>query len=359
MRFKYKTFHIKKLYIFFIILSLNIFFFSTIKLNAKAFEVKNIEISEPFEINFDKNEIIDAGFKNAFNELISLITDSNDQKKIKDIKLNEIKSMIETFSIKEEKFINETYFVNLGVLFNKKKIFNFLENRNIFPSIPNRKKFLFIPIIIDEDKKDLLIFSDNLIFSEWNNYNQSYDLLEYILPTEDLEDLSILKEKYEIIEEYDFKDITNKYFLNDSIILLVFKNKNEIRTLSRITINDEVSLKNQSFFNKDLNKLNETIQIINNLKTNYEDYWKKSNRINTSIKLSLNVQIDTKDDFKVSEFEKKLNQIDLIYDFFITKFNNDNVFYEIIFNGTPNTFLKTMGENDLFFNTQNKIWILK
>ena len=64
MRSKYKIFHIKKLYIFFIILSLNIFFFSTIKLNAKAFEVKNIEISEPFKINFDKNEIIDAGFKN-------------------------------------------------------------------------------------------------------------------------------------------------------------------------------------------------------------------------------------------------------------------------------------------------------
>ena len=32
--------------------------------------------------------------------------------------------MIETFSIKEEKFINKTYNLNLGVSFNKKKIFN-------------------------------------------------------------------------------------------------------------------------------------------------------------------------------------------------------------------------------------------
>ena len=326
---------------------------------AKAFKVENIEISEPFEINFDKNEIIDAGFKIAFNELISLITDSNDQKKIKNIRLNEIKSMIETFSIKEEKFINEIYYVNLGVLFNKKKIFNFLENKNIFPSIPNRKKFLFIPIIIDEDKKDLLIFSNNLIFSEWNNYNQSYNLIQYILPTEDLEDLRILKKNYENIEEYDFKDITNKYFLNDSIVLLVFKNKNELRTLSRITINDEVSLKNRSFLDINLNSLNQTINVINNLKTNYEDHWKKSNRINTSIKLSLNVQIDTKNNYKVADFEKKLGQIDLIYDYFITKFNKDNAIYEIIFNGTTNNFLKIMGENNFYFNTQNKIWILK
>ena len=326
---------------------------------AKAFKVENIEISEPFEINFDKNEIIDAGFKIAFNELISLITDSNDQKKIKNIRLNEIKSMIETFSIKEEKFINEIYYVNLGVLFNKKKIFNFLENKNIFPSIPNRKKFLFIPIIIDEYKKDLLIFSNNLFFSEWNNYNQSYDLIEYILPTEDLEDLRILKKNYENIEEYDFKDITNKYFLDDSIVLLIFKNKNEVRTLSRISINDEVSLKNRSFLDINLNSLNQTINVINNLKINYEDHWKKSNRINTSIKLSLNVQIDTKNNYKVAEFEKKLGQIDLIYDYSITKFNKENAIYEIIFNGTTNNFLKTMSENNFYFNTQNKIWILK
>ena len=78
--------------------------------------------------------------------------------------------MIESFSIKEEKFINEIYYVNLGVSFNKKKIFNYLEKKNIFPSIPIKKKFLFIPIIIDENKKDLLIFENNKIFDKWN-YN--------------------------------------------------------------------------------------------------------------------------------------------------------------------------------------------
>ena len=49
--------------------------------------------------------------------------------------------MIESFSIKEEKFINEIYYVNLGVSFNRKKIFNFLERNNIFPSIPLKKKY--------------------------------------------------------------------------------------------------------------------------------------------------------------------------------------------------------------------------
>ena len=71
--------------------------------------------------------------------------------------------------------------------------------------------------------------------------------------TEDLEDINLIKSKYEFIEEYDFKEITDKYFLNDSIIALFFKSKNDVRVLSRIKIKDEINIKNQSFSNIDLN----------------------------------------------------------------------------------------------------------
>ena len=124
--------HSKFLYIFFIFLSLIIFFFSTAKCYGKAFNIDNINISRPFEINFNKNEVIDEGFEKAFFELISIIVTSIDKEKINKIKLNEIKGMIESFSIKEEKFVDEIYYVNLGVSFNKKKIFNYLKKKIFF-----------------------------------------------------------------------------------------------------------------------------------------------------------------------------------------------------------------------------------
>ena len=68
-----------------------------------------------------------------------------------DTSLNEIKSMVETFSIKEEKFINQTYYLNLGVSFNKKRVFSYLEQKNIFPTQIIKEKFLFIPIIVDQE----------------------------------------------------------------------------------------------------------------------------------------------------------------------------------------------------------------
>lgn len=267
--------------------------------------------------------------------------------------------MIESFSIQEEKFINEIYYVNLGVSFNKKKIYKYLEERNIFPSVPNRKKFLFIPIIIDENKKDLLIFDKNEILKNWNINTEKTHLIEYLLPTEDLEDLDQIKKNYEIIEQYDFKEVTSKYNLDDSIISLIFRNKDGLRVLSKITYNNNVVIKNESFPLRNLNDKDQINKLIKELKLVYEDHWKKINQINTSIKLLLNIKISNKNSEILSNFEKNLNNLDLINHFFITKFDKDYTYYQVIFNGTPSTFLKTMEEKDYNFNTQNKIWSIR
>ena len=351
--------HSKNLYIFFLFLSLVLFFFSTDKVYAKSFNIKNIEVSKPFEINFDKNKVIDEGFIKAFSELISLITVSSDHKIIKNIKLKQIRSMIESFSIKEEKFIDEIYYVNLGVSFNKKKILNFLEKKNIFPSIPTKKKFLFIPIIIEENKENLLVFSNNKFYDEWNNDSESFYLIEYILPTEDLEDLNLIKKQYDLIEQYDFKEITSKYYLDDSIVALIFINQKTIRILSRITVNDKVFLINESFSNIDINNTDQLSTIIKSLKIMYEDYWKNFNQINTSIKLPIYIKVNSGDNLKVSRLENTLDEVNLIYDYFISKFDRDFIYYQIIYNGTPDIFLKSMEKQNFNFNTQNKTWVLK
>ena len=112
MRFNIKQFNYKRLYIHFCFLVLLNIFFSTENIEAKTFSVNDIEISTPFEINFNKNKIIDEGFAQAFNRLVLSILQTQDQKKLSKTPLVLIKSMIETFSIQEEKFIDEVYYLN-------------------------------------------------------------------------------------------------------------------------------------------------------------------------------------------------------------------------------------------------------
>ncbi|MDA7813978.1 hypothetical protein N8990_03615 [Candidatus Pelagibacter sp.] len=359
MKFNIKFLTFRKLYIHFCFLALLNIFFSTANVNAKSFSINDIEISTPFEINFNKNQIIDEGFLEAFNELVLSIVQTKDQKKLRKTSLAKIKGMIETFSIKEEKFINEIYYLTLNVSFNKKKVFNLLESKNIFPSLPIKKDVLFIPIILDENKDEILIFSESYLFNNWNLDIKKYHLLNFILPTEDLEDFNLIKDNSKNLENYNFELIIKKYNLEDHIIMIVFKNDKEIRVLNKINFNKKMDLKNLKFQNLSLENEKEFQQFIENLKDVYENYWKSNNEINTSIKLTLTVSIDNNDNLKISKFEEALSNGDLIYDFYIFKINNKSNVYKIIFNGSPDHFLKIMKDKNYDFDIQDQIWVLK
>ena len=352
-------YYIKRLYIFFSTLALIIFFFSTEVVKAKSFEINDIEIVQPFEINFDKNKAIDLGFKKAFFELVYSLIKSSDFKKIDNIRLNEIKGMIETFSVKKEKFIDQKYYLNLGVSFNKKKIYRYLEKKNIFPSRILKEQFLFIPIIINENGNDLSIFSNNPIYDNWNEITERYHLINYLLPSEDLEDLNLIKEKLDFLETYDFNDITKKYFLKNSIISLITIGNNEVRILTKIYNDKNEIIKNSSF--KSINIDNETDLnfLITNLKSLFEDTWKKLNEINTSIKVPITIKIKNDDLKKSDNFELSLNEIDLVNDYSIQKFDKEFVFYEVLFNGTVQNFINIMKNKKYNLNTQKKIWIIE
>jgi len=358
MRLNIKLFNYRRLYIHFCFLALLNIFFSTENIQAKTFSINDIEISAPFEINFDKNNIIDEGFLQAFERLVLSTVQTKDQNKLNKVSLGLIKGMIETFSIKEEKFIDEVYYLSLNVSFNKKKVLNLMERKNIFSSLPVKKNIFFLPIIVDNNKDEISIFSENYIFNNWNSNNQKYHLLRYILPTEDLEDFNLIKKNSKYLESYSFNEIIKKYNLDEYIISIIFKENNLVKVLNKINFNQEEDIKNTSFQNLDIDNNQDADELVKNLKTIYENYWKSKNEINTSVKISLTISVNN-NNTEIKKFEEILDNMDMVYDFYIYKLNNKNSFYKIIYNGLPDHFLKVMKNKRYEFDIQDQIWVLK
>ena len=196
------------------------------------------------------------------------------------------------------------------------------------------------------------------MFKNWNLYNKKYHLLNYVLPTEDLEHFNLIKKNLNNLESYNFEEILNKYNFDDFIIMIVFKSNQKIRVLNKISLNQKHNLKNFNFNEIDLNNHDDLIKFIESLKLIYEDFWKSQNEINTSLKLPLNISIDNTNNIKIHKFEKILSEMDLIYNFNIYKFNNKNNFYKVIFNGSPDKFLEVMSYQNYDFEIKNKIWVL-
>jgi len=354
-----KLLKLQKVYIFFTSIVLSIIIFSSAFSQPNAFKVSNIEISSPFELNFNKNRAIDGGFKISFLNLLTMITTSGDQNKIKNISIKELKAMIDSFTISDEKFINNEYFAKLETTFDKRKILNYLEKRNIFPSIPLRNKILLVPILVDIEMDSIHLFNDNIFYDKWNQEKKNYELLNYLLPSEDLEDLNEIQKISNTIEDYDFSNLISKYDLNDYIISIIYKDKNEVRILSKINLNNSLKINNQKYTKTNLNNDKDFQKILENLKTIYEDSWKKNNEINTSIKLTMTLSIAAKNHKKITKLEEMLNVVDLVSDFYIAKFDNKKIQYKIIYNGSPKTFLNEMNKNDFDITMKNNIWTVK
>ena len=73
--------------------------FSTEYSKAKNYIVKNVEIIEPYGVDFKKNKMIDKAFRSAFNVLIGKILISDDLNEIKNVNTMLIKSMVDSFII--------------------------------------------------------------------------------------------------------------------------------------------------------------------------------------------------------------------------------------------------------------------
>ena len=341
-------------YILFLIIFIIFIKFSTEKVLANSYKVSDIEISEPYNLNFSKEKVIDVAFKNAFEELIFTLLTSEYYYLNKDVNIKIIKSLIDSFSIVDEKFIDKKYIANFNVNFNKKEVLNYLYKNNIYASIPQKKKLFLLPILVDTNRSDISLLSENPFYLNWTKFTKKYHLLDYVLPNEDLDDLNIIKNNINNLEDYEFKEIITKYQLKDYIIVILFKNEKSIRVLTRIKFNNEFILLNENFPYKSIN--NDIEVIINSLKISYENSWKKINLINTSIKLPITISLDSSKFSLIKKFENKIENMDLVYNYYIESFSNNEVIYKIVYNGTPNKFLEEFNPDNIKVDLTNNVW---
>ena len=195
-------------------------------------------------------------------------------------------------------------------------------------------------------KNDLILFSENEFYKNWINENDKKDLIEYVLPNEDLEDINFIRERYSELENYNFEEIINKYSLDSYIISLFYKNSEKNKVLSKINLNDRLVLDNQVYksFNSQI-ELKKTI--IREIKIIFNDLWKKENQVNTSIKLPLIISVNLNENKKIENFEKIIENLDLVSNFNISKIDNKKIYYTLIYNGTPKAFISNIEDADI------------
>jgi len=330
---------IKKItYIVFILIFLSIILSRQSSASNHILAIKKLEISKKIDLEFSRSKIIDEAFNRAFYRLLSQILNSTDINKLKNVHMKEIKTLIENFKIKNEIFRESKYYADFDVYFNKNKLKFFLEKKNLFYSNPRKISVLFLPIIIEQE--NLYLFNENIFYKHWLNNKDQSGLINYIMPLEDIDEIMKLISSQEKLENLDIIDIAEKYNTENYILSLIYLEKKKMNFFSKIKFEGYEKNSNLIFYEVDIKNKDSVANIIKKMKVQLNDIWKDFNEINTSIKLSINLILNSKDSDKISNFENILAKIDDIDTFSIKKFDMNKTEYEIIYNTDPNKLIK-------------------
>ena len=315
----------------------------TVLSDNNIFNVNNIEISK--ETSKNKEKLISDAFKKAFDELINRLLLEEDYKRISKTNLEQIRKLISYYQIISEDENKENNNVKINVFFDKDKMHDFFYGKNIlYSDIINTEVILF-PLLKKEDQ--YFIYTQNYFYENWNE-EKSDNLIQYILTTENIENIQRINLNKDNIYKIEVSDFFKEHE-KDNIVFAnieVKKDTAEVFLNTRIEgkkINKNLSIKNKENLNKK-EFYREIIFEINNI---IRDLIKSQNLIDVRTPSFLNVEIKLNKKSNLVEFSNRLNKIDLIDNFYVQKLNKDYVLVKIKYLGKINKIINKLKDQNI------------
>ena len=316
------------------------------------FNVNNIEISKGISAN--KEKLVNHAFQEGFKELINRLLLKEDYKKISTTNLNQIKSLVSYYQIKNKKN-EENDNIRFNIFFDKEKIHNFFYKKNILYSDIINTDMIIFPLLIND--KQYFIYTKNYFYENWNK-ESSNDLIQYTLPTENIESIQKIKFNRENIYKIDIEDFFKEYNLENMAFVSININKDIAKVFLNIKTAGKKLNKNLLISNPGLNQEQFNDKIISEIKNIIRDLIKSQNLIDVRIPSFLNVEIKLNNRSNLVEFNNRLKKIDLIDSFYVQELNKDYVLVKIKYLGKINKIIKRLKDQNIDLIMKKGQWEL-
>ena len=301
--------------------------------DENIFTVSNIKVEGPIDLSFSRDNYLNKAFIDSFQILMEKILLTRDLKKINDVKLKEIKNLINSFQIVEETYRKNQYTGNIKIYYNDIKVKKFLSRKNISFSQSENISAVFFPVLFTNN--EVRSFDENFLYKRWLNVEIKNKLLNFILPLEDLDDISKIVKMKNRIEEMNVDDLVNKYDIKNYVFALADYNNLKLSIHLKINFNNNKVNKNFLYDLKDIDDEPQLDFIIKDLKIKTTDFWKEANLINFLMPLSITIKFQHENIKELDKLRNIFYKISIIEEYDLEKFNINNSFFKIYYYGNP------------------------
>jgi len=298
-----------------------------------VFTINNVTVKGEIDLNFSREKYINKAFLNSFEILMNKILLSRDLTKMNNIKLKQIKSLINHFQILEESYRKDEYKAKIKIFYSDVKIKKFLRQKNISFSQPENISAVFFPVFYINDEMQNL--NDNFFYKYWTEIEIKNELINFILPLEDLEDISKIMKMKNRIEELDVDTLVNKYDVKSYVFALMDYQDKKLNIHVKTNFNNNKISKNFLYEVENINDEPSLNYILKDLKLKVTDIWKEENLVNLLMPLSISLQYQHSNLEDLDKLRNIFYEIGIIDSYTLEEFNINNSFFKIYYYGNP------------------------
>ena len=318
------------------------------------FNVNNIEITK--KSNNSNDDLANKAIKKGFRELLEKILLKEDIKNLSGLEFSKIKELVSYYQIVDTQN-NVKDKANFNIFFDKDKLHILFSNKNISYSDISDKELYLLPVI--QKKNQIYIYNNNYFYNNWNKIYQS-ELIEFILPIENIEVIQNITANKENLYGIDLKNLFKEYENKNLALVLIQdtnSDKDKIFLRTKVlnkkidkTIDVKKNLKNSDKFNEEIIKLisEELINII-----------KSQNLIDIRTPSFLNAKLKINNKNNLVELKNRLKNIDTVDGIFVQEFNNKYVLLKLKYLGKLDKIISQLKEQNIMLQLIGDQWDLR
>lgn len=320
------------------------------------FNVNNIQLEKKEKIT--NNDLANLAIKKGFNQLITKILLKQDNDKLTDLNFPAIKQLVTYYQITNiPNKKTEDQIVNFSITFDKEKIHDLFFKRGILYSEITDKELYILPVLIAED--EIFIFTNNFFYNNWNKIYED-DLIEFILPLENIEIIQNINNNKNNLINLEIENLLSEYKNKNLALILIEKNKTNIvkvyikSSLQGKKISKSINLKKQNLSSE---KINEKIVIES--KKELINLVKSENLIDIRTPSFLNAKLDINKKSNLVVLNSRIKKIDSIENVYVEEFNKDFMKLRIKYLGKLEKIIHQLNKEKINLKLINDQWVIK
>ena len=318
------------------------------------FSVNNIQLEKNNEAS---NIVVDQAIKKGFNELTSKILLKDDRDKLLDLNFSSIKQLVTYYQIanisdEEEK----KQLINFNITFDKDKIHDLFYKLGISYSDVSEKELYVLPIFIKDN--EIFIFNNNFFYQNWNEIYFN-NLIEFILPLENIEIIKKINDSKGNLINLDLFDLFDEYENKNLALILIEDSKiSKNKLFLKTSIQNKTISKNLKINENNLEKEELYKEIIVQIKKELINIIKSKNLIDVRTPFFLNVKLNL-DRSNLVELNLRLKKVDSIENIYVQEFNKNYMNLKIKYLGNLDKIINQLKRENIDLKLINDQWVFK